>query len=44
MNKIKCLYVMIDNVLIVTNDDKVFTSGNNSYGVLGFGDNKKVEQ
>ncbi len=45
LNKIKFLYVFKDfsknsNVFIATNDDKVYALGNNSNGVLGFGNYK----
>jgi hypothetical protein len=49
LNEIKLLYVFKDynnnnNVLIVTNDDKVFAFGNNKWGVLGFGNDRKVNE
>ncbi len=46
LNQIKILYIFEDffvenenkyNVFIVTNDDKVYASGINKFGVLGFG-------
>jgi alpha-tubulin suppressor-like RCC1 family protein len=45
LDKIKLLYVFKvfyknSNVFIVTNDDKVYAFGNNSNGVLGFGNYK----
>jgi hypothetical protein len=53
-NQIKLLFVFkqyvfcdkqyYDNVLIVTNDDKVFAFGNNSCGVLGFGNDNKLNE
>ncbi len=43
MNGIKLLYVFkSNNVLIVTNDDKVFAFGNNNRGVLDFGHQQEV--
>jgi alpha-tubulin suppressor-like RCC1 family protein len=49
LNEIKLLYVFGDainknNVLIVTHDDKVFAFGDNEWGVLGFGNNRKVNE
>jgi alpha-tubulin suppressor-like RCC1 family protein len=45
LNEIKLLYVFNkNNVLIVTNDDKVFAFGNNIYGVLGFGNNRELNE
>jgi alpha-tubulin suppressor-like RCC1 family protein len=45
LNKIKLLYVLnYNNVLIVTNDDKVFAFGSNWRGVLGFGNDNKVNE
>jgi hypothetical protein len=50
LSEIKLLYVFKDifdknNVLIVTNDDKVFAFGNNYWGVLGFpNNNNKVNE
>jgi alpha-tubulin suppressor-like RCC1 family protein len=52
LNEIKFLFVFkkyeykkaFNNVLIVTNDDKVFAFGNNIYGVLGFGNEIEVNQ
>jgi hypothetical protein len=49
MNSNKILYVFEDyskgyNVLIVTKDDKTYAFGNNDYGLLGFGQNRFVNQ
>ncbi len=49
MNEIKLLYVFkvdldANNVFVVTNDAKVFAFGSNNWGVLGFGDNDKVNE
>jgi alpha-tubulin suppressor-like RCC1 family protein len=49
LSEIKLLYVFKDNfnknnVLIVTNDDKIFAFGNNYWGVLGFSNNNKVNE
>jgi nitrite reductase/ring-hydroxylating ferredoxin subunit len=49
LNEIKLLYVFKDfgnynNVLIVTNDDKIFAFGDNCFGVLGFGNNNTVNE
>jgi alpha-tubulin suppressor-like RCC1 family protein len=48
LNEIKLLYVFKDynenNALIVTNDDKVFAFGSNSYGVLGFGHWSQIKE
>jgi alpha-tubulin suppressor-like RCC1 family protein len=44
LNEIKLLYVLNDNVFIVTNDDKVFALGNNNYGVLGFGNKREIKE
>jgi hypothetical protein len=43
LNEIKLLYIFNkNNVLIVTNDDKVFAFGGNYKGVLGFGNEREV--
>jgi alpha-tubulin suppressor-like RCC1 family protein len=47
LSEIKFLYVFKDfknNVLIVTNDDKVFAFGDNKWGVLGFGNKTEVNK
>jgi alpha-tubulin suppressor-like RCC1 family protein len=45
LNEIKLLYVFKENdVLIVTNDDKVFAFGDNNRGVLGFGHEQEVNE
>ncbi len=49
LNEIKLLYVFKDfgnynNVLIVTNDDKIFAFGDNCLGVLGFGNTNTVNE
>ncbi len=45
MNEIKLLYVFTkNNILIVTNDDKVFAFGNNSNGVLGFANYRELNE
>jgi alpha-tubulin suppressor-like RCC1 family protein len=45
LSEIKVLYIFKNNnALIVTNDDKVFTFGNNNNGVLVFGYNTKVNE
>ncbi len=49
LSEIKLLYVFKDylnenNLLIVTNDDKVFAFGGNYKGVLGFGNKNKVNE
>ena len=46
---IKILYVFKDywnkeNVFLVTNDDKVYCFGSNSYGLLGFGHDNEVNE
>jgi hypothetical protein len=49
IQRIKILYVFENyskgyNVLIVTQDDKKYTFGNNSCGQLGFGHNRVVNE
>jgi alpha-tubulin suppressor-like RCC1 family protein len=44
LNKIKFLYIFDSNKFIVTEDDKVFATGSNSKGVLGFGHNNEVNE
>jgi E3 ubiquitin-protein ligase HERC4 len=48
LSEIKLLYIFKNynenNALIVTNDDKVFAFGDNSYGVLGFGHSSQIKQ
>jgi hypothetical protein len=49
LNEIKLLHIFKDklndrNVLIVTNDDKVFAFGLNNWGVLGFGHQNSVKE
>ncbi len=43
---IKILYVFTnhkENVFLVTNDDKVYCFGSNSFGLLGFGHENEVQ-
>jgi alpha-tubulin suppressor-like RCC1 family protein len=45
LNEIKLSYIFKNNnVLIVTNDDKVFAFGSNNNGVLGFGNDREVNE
>jgi alpha-tubulin suppressor-like RCC1 family protein len=47
LNEIKLLSVFRvnnPNILIVTNDDKVFAFGHNSNGILGFGNDYKINE